>query len=1354
MPRFILFLITLLFALKINGQAATIFNDINKLKGLSSNRVTSIVKANNGFIWIGSENGLNRYDGKDIKVFNRQNSQIESNNISQVLIDSKERIWIATLGGGLNLYHSQTEDFTIYKNNPKVLSSIPSNQLNTLFEDSHGNLWVGSEDGISLFNDKQNTFTTYHAQTSNLSTFGNNSVTSIKEDSNGSIWFGTFGGGLHRLDMATKTAEIIESEISLFTNYIHDILLLDDNTLLIGTSGSGILKFDKKTKKFTRFFNEIPVLKRTKIVRFFHRDSKGSIWVGTDGNGLLKMSFHENTKQKNKKIYNNPKIESFLENNAIYEIMEDKDANIWVGTAWNGIKVLQQKNNVEFLFSDIGGNNPVPVLSIYKDDSHLFFGLDGKGLMLFDLNSKKNQLFNNSHNNSIKNKYIQNIIKASNGTYWLGTFANGLINFDLQSNNTTQYRHNPDDFKSISFNDIRYIVEDEFQNLWIASWGGGLNYFNTKTKKFESFRAHENKPKTLSSDNLLYIIQDNNWLWIATFGGGLERFNKKTKQIEHYNHKENNPNTISSDNVLSLLKDSRGYLWIGTSGGGVNRLDVKTNKINRFKNEAALRYQSITSIIEDNNGDIWFSTKEGITKFDYTNKQFVNFPFLDNEYHINSSFKDEKGLLYFGTTNGVLRFNPNNIVNKNVQPKVAITNFKLFNETVEVDEKNILKKNILNTDTIILEHDLNVLTFDFAALKFPLSDKCEYSIFMEGFDKNWRNIGFDRTITYTNLSPGNYTFNVKSREVGSTWGDKVTSIKINILKPFWLTWWAILVYIVLALFILYLFRKYTIAWEQLKANLHLERLNHERDIELYNLKQQFFTNISHDIRTPVTLILGSVNKLLNSEYVGNQQLNLVDSIRKNGNKLIHLVNELLDHRKLEFGSVKLHVTQENLIEFCQEIHLSFKEMAFENNVNFIFKTSHEDVKLWFDKIQLEKVLYNLLSNAFKYSRLSGNVEFLVVSLADTVEIQIKDTGVGIPKGQLAKIFNRFYQANDNEQQSKGGYGLGLAISKEIIELHHGKIIVDSIKGKGTVFIIKLKKGNTHFTGNQISKNNNITDYTLNPLLNFSEINKETTHPTTKANEHLSKQTILIVEDNLEIQEYISELLIGEFNVIVASDGKEALSTLVKTLPDIIISDVMMPVMDGISLAKSLKSNMRTSHIPIILLTARASFTHKIEGFEIGADDYITKPFNEELLKSRIRNVLKNRELLHEKFWKKELIPLSELRLNKADEEFMTKFIKILEDNINSANLKHVNFVCGELGMSHSVLYKKIKSLTNMSYVEFVRDFKLKTAKRLIEEQNFSVSDACYHVGYSDRKYFSKLFKKHFGQNPSNYLFKE
>ena len=1336
----------IVFFLGINlclSQAQSVFKKINQSSGLSNGRITSIVKEKDGFIWIGTKNGLNRYDGLDVKVYNKKNSNLTSNDISDLLIDSKKRLWITTLGGGLNYYNAMNDTFEVFKSTENMLSS----HVTTVIEDSKGQIWLGTEKGLCKLNTDTNTFISFTNELNIGQSKKSNNVTSIYEDKNGNLWIGTFGNGLFIFDIVEERFQQITPEQTQISDFIYAISDLNPDKILIGTNGSGLLLVDITTLKFSNFFKENLAFKQdVNIVRSIKKDSKDNLWIGTDGNGVFEIQYPNG---KNPIVHNylyNSQLESSLSGNAIYDIMDDGDYNIWIGTAWNGISIVDKKNTNEILFSDIVGVNPSPVLSIYKNNKKLYFGLDGNGLTVYDVEFDKVKYYNEKQKPStIKGKYIQKIIETKDGNIWLGTFANGLIKFNEQRDKFTHYRHEFKNDESISYDDVRDIIEDEHNNLWIATWGGGLNYLDTKTENFISYRESEDKTNTVNNDNIIDLVKDGENMWIATFGGGLNFFDIKKKVFTFYTYNESNTNSLSSNNIFSIFKDSKDYLWIGTSGEGINRMNLKTNQIERFETEDDIRYQTITGIIEDDYQTIWFSTKQGILNYNYQTNTFNSFPDLSGEFHINSIFKDEQGLLYFGGINDVVKVNPKTVKINDIQPKVKITNFKLFNKEVKIGEHEILKKNIVYEDGITLKHNQDVLTFEFSALQFPFSNTCEYAIKMENFDEEWRYIGKDRTATYTNLSPGNYIFKVKSKVASSTWGNAYTSIDIHILKPFWLKWWAFLFYGLVLLLLFYLSNKYTLAWERMKSNLAFEKLTHEKDTELYNLKQQFFTNISHEIRTPVTLILSSINRLFDKgELLESKQIKSAHTIRKNSNLLLQLVNELLDIRKFETNEISLKITEGEVVSFCKEIFLSFSEIASDRNIHYKFHSEKPKIDLWFDKNQLEKVIYNLLTNAFKFTKNEGDINLEIQNNADTVCIVVKDNGVGMSQSHISKIFNRFYQVENAESDEKSGFGLGLAITKEIIELHKGKIVVTSEKNKGSIFEVQLLKSKDHFSDLEIQETEILNNEDTRVIKHLKQKVKK---------DKAEKQTILIVEDNIDIQESLQTILNNEYHIVQAYNGEEGLKKAATDFPDLIISDVMMPIMDGIEFTKKLKSDALTSHIPIIILTARTSVKNRLEGFETGADAYINKPYNEALLKTRINNLLNSRKLLREKFRNENMLTPEELAISSTDQIFLEKLYKSIEANLETNNFKAED-ISKSIGMSHSVMYKKIKALTGLSYVEFIREYRLAIARHLIEDLGYSVTDACFKVGYSDRKYFSKLFKQKFNMNPSELLSKK
>ncbi|MFS4457406.1 two-component regulator propeller domain-containing protein [Maribacter sp. 2304DJ31-5] len=1315
------------------GQSQPFFAKINRTIGLSNNRINSIVKEQEGFVWIGTKNGLNRYDGQSIKVYNEQNSNLITNDISDILIDLKGRMWVATLGGGLALYEPDKDNFTIYRNDKNDPYSIPSDKLNAIYEDTRGNLWIGTENGFCLFDRASNSFVSWLNGTPH-------NITSFLEHQE-NLWIGTFGDGLKKYDYNEQTLNTVESsKPHLNVDFIHALYELDDDTILLGTSGSGAVSLNSNTYELSNFLKEVGLESHEEIniVRSIIGDKKNNLWLGTDGNGMFEIQGFKGISPSITNYLNNPQTPSSLSGNAIYDLAMDNDGNVWIGTAWNGVNVFGGEDNFKILFSDIKGIDTSPVLSVFKTRDKLLMGLDGKGLTVFDSLNNKTTFYNKTSKIPIDAGYVQYIMKASNGTFWIGTFKNGLIHFDIEKGTLKQFKHRPNQ-NSLSYNDIRYIIEDENKNLWIASWEGGVSFFDIRTETFTHYKKTKDDRNSISSNNVIAMQKDGKYLWLATFGGGINLFDTEKKTFEHFRYDDENNNSISSDYVFSILKDSKGFIWIGTAGSGVNRYNPQKNIIERFDDQEIIKYATIVSIIEDATGKIWFGTKDGIYNFDYNTGYFNGVPNLLDEFHINSISKDSSGKLYFGGLQGVVNFDSNEVSHKKSPPKILFTDFKLFNKPVTIGDNDILQKNIQYQDSIILKHNLDVITFEFAALQYPFSSKREYAIKMENFDEDWRNIGKERTATYTNLPNGNYTFKVKSREKGMEWNSNLAIIDIEILKPLWFQWWAYLIYGFLSLALLFFLRKYTIAWERMKANLKFEQLTNEKNEELYNLKQRFFVNISHEIRTPLTLITGALNGLKKDAVDISEQKRLV-SVRSNAKRLMDLVDELLNFRKLESGTIDLKITENNLTSFIREIYLAFGQRAIDNEIDYQFTSSSNDITLWFDKGQMEKTIFNIISNAFKFTPPGKSIKVEVGILKKQAIVRIIDTGEGIPKKKLSKIFNRFYQ---NAVTEKTGFGIGLSIAQEVIKLHSGKITVKSIEGKGSEFNILLPFGNDHFSAEHMQINE--PQETFKKETPQNQLNKAFT-----SSNNTSMETILIIEDHDELRQYIKQVLNTSYNILEARNGKEGLKITLEQMPDLIVSDIMMPKMDGMQLCESIKTDMRLSHVPIILLTAKTFDSDKLKGFELGADDYITKPFNEPLLLARVKSLLYNRELLRKKFSADGLILPKELAINRKDQDFLKKLIKLIENNLDSPEL-NANYLSNEMGMSHSVLYKKIKALSGMNLVAFIRDYKFKIAKKLLEEQQYTVAEICYKIGYSDRKYFSKLFKQRFGQNPSEIL---
>lgn len=1328
-PKYYLLLVIFSFVsfLIVQSQEKKIIEKINQKQGLSNSRITGIVKDEDGFIWISTQDGLNKYDGFNFEVFQKKNSNISSNDITHIIRDSKNRIWVATLGGGISLYDKQKNNFRVIKKLNSEAKSIISNQINILFEDTQGFIWIGTDNGVSKINPVS--FNYINFQSSELS---NINVTSFYEGMNGDMYIGTFGRGLFVLKNGHKSIEKIKVNQQEKIKYINVLSSLNNDNLLVGTSYHGLMRFDLNTNLVTDYFKENNLNDTPDIVRSVKTDSRGNLWIGSDGKGLFKIESPNSTKVKLKKFDFNPESKSGLSGNAIYVIAEINNNSIWIGTAWNGLNVINYKDNSELIYSDIKGEKPFPVLSINKSKNSLFIGSDGNGLTTFNFKDKSIKKL------PIDANYIQHISINDDRFIWLGTFANGLIKYDLRDNTQKKYVNTINDNSSISFNNVRDLIF-EGDSIWVGTWGGGLNLFDKKKQEFKTFTFNDSI-KPLNNRNIVSLENDDNRIWIATFGGGLNMFEKRTKKFKNFKFSESNHNSISSNYIFSLLKDSRNNLWIGSSGAGISRMNLKDFSITRFEE---YKYSTITSIIEDNENNIWFGSKNGILKYDYKDNAMHQVNVLYGDYHLNSTFIDKDNYLYFGGINGITKFNPSQIDLSFNPIKVFITDFKLFNKKVSITDNGILQSNIQTVDEITLNYSDNVFTFNYAGIKYPFSKDLEYAIKLENFDEQWREVGKDRTATFTNLSPGEYIFKVKAKEIDDEWKSDYTSIRIKVLKPFWSTWWAILFYLFLIVLIAYYLRKNFIEKGKLKSSLEFEKLMHEKDNEIYKLKQQFFTNISHEIRTPVTLIISSINRLFNNDYLKDgRKIKAANTIRRNSNLLLRLVNELLDVKKLENNDITLKVTENNIVSFVKEIYSSFSDVASDRNINYELKTDLSKSILWFDKNQLEKVIFNLISNAFKFTHDNGEISIIISEEQEKVVIKIKDNGIGLSKENQKKIFKRFYQVDNNHSDKNRGFGLGLSIVQDIVKLHKGKITVESEIKEGSVFEVILKKGTDH-----------LKEYISDNLLSkFSNDNKTIIDLKRKVNKKKGEVfSVLVVEDNVEIQDYVKDLLENSnYSVIQAFNGLEGLQKVTKHLPDLIITDIMMPEMDGTELIKKVKTNSITSYIPIIVLTAKTAIEDKRENFQLGADDYITKPFDDVILLSRIKNLLKNRKFLKNKFGSQDIFEPKKININSKDQKFLESVYKIFEENLETSSLNAV-MVSEKMNMSHSTLYKKIKILTGLTFVEFLRDYKLSVAKQLIQETGYSVSEASYKVGYSDNKYFSKLFKAKFKKSPSYFL---
>lgn len=1343
------FLVLFLFILT-NAQAQlqrTEFLNIGIKEGLSNSSVTCIIQDSIGFIWVGTKHGLNRYDGTNFKVYSQHQPYQIGNDISVLHIDSRNRLWVGTNSDGLFLYHPLNDTFQPISLEYSPGKSYNYMEVHALLEDKNGLMWIATEKGLYSY-DPSGKSKHYPLKEDKSESSNKNDIRAIAEATDDRLWIGTFGSGLYLFNKKSGEFACFNTKSSDKpkdnADYINTLFTDENGNLLIGTNGQGLKLFDFQQKKISNYLSGTHY-DDLAIVRCIWKDKLNNLWIGTDGLGILHITSSPGQPLAIKNYQNNHNVHNSLSSNTINVFFEDRQSNLWIGSAKKGINLIKKEaTNIEQYYSDGKGEYKIPILSVFHDKHGLWIGTDGEGLTLLKSQNKISRFFCKTTNNGYVGDFIQCIKPANDGSFWIAIYAQGLHRFypDLQNTRSETEKSVPRHF--ISHNNVQDILVLPSGDLWIATWGGGLVYFDTKVQMSWPYRHEPGNPESLGGDNVLALSPDNKGcLWLATYGDGLSMYNPVTKKFKNYKS-ENYPG-LASNYIFSLLPGDDNSLWLATKEGPV-RFNLKTSVFETIPMDGAdTQRRSIVSLLKDKEGNIWAGTQKGIMRIQKGNNKISFIPGLYDNFCLKSAFKDEDGKLYFGSNERVVAFYPSQIQFEMPSPTMCFTDFKLFNKSVPIDAKSVLKQQIGYEKKITLKHNQSVFSIEYAALDYSFSQNINYEFKLAGRDEDWQSVGTQNTVTFTNLPSGQYTFMVRPVGEPSYRLTTPAQIEIQVLPPFWFTWWAYLIYLCLIVLTLYLFRKYTLRWSEINNELKLEKFKREQEEHIYELKQHFFTNISHDIRTPLTLIAGSINKLFNRENMDTAEQKYLKIIRTNTNRLLNLTGELLNFRKLETGNVTLQASEENLVDFVQEIYISFTQFAINKNIKYNFEYSQPEIKVWIDKNQFERAVCNLISNAFKYTPEEGEISVKVGYSNDgKATISIIDTGEGIEDGKINHIFNRFYQID--KQAEGNGFGVGLSITREIILLHGGNIQVKSTLGKGSEFTIYLHPGkkflkNVEFISSP-SKANILSEYFTDNEVNVA--------PGLLPEYTLKESSVLLVEDNPDIRAYLKDLLSPQYSIYEASNGQEGFARALELVPDIIISDIMMPVMDGITFCRKLKSDMRISHIPVILLTARTLVNSIIEGFETGADEYLTKPFNERILIARVNNLLQNRKKIREQISKEIIINPQEISLTSQDSIFLSKLVSYIEEHIEEPELNIVQ-MASMMAMSHSNLYKKIKALTGMTVIGFVKDFRLKRAAQLLVQNQLNITEIAYMVGYSERRYFSDDFKKKFGQSPKEYL---
>ena len=1160
-------------------------------------------------------------------------------------------------------------------------------------------------------------------------------------------------------------------------NYIFKVIAsrFEKETLWLCT-GNGLIKakyvFDNPGKLDTKFWGSdknVPNSLSHPTVPDMLEEDEHRVWVATlDGLNFLNTQTGENQVLVSQK--NDPHS---LSNNMIRSIQKDRSGNLWIGMH-HGINKLNLDAKA---FHHLKLNSPENINSVAclvesKTKNGVWVGSRGGGLNFFQFGPKgkfgsepQHYAFALSEWDEFST-FILDIILDDQQNLWIATDGAGI--FRVAEKKIPDTSSTISDFEhfyignKLRENYITSLLKSSSGDIWIGYWDKGFDRFDPKTGVFHSYLFSKDLAINFENFPIVHLVEtiENNepYLWAGTRGGGVFKLKleEATDQLVLVQQFQNNTSTIgelSNNNTNAFLLDSKKRLWIGTDNG-LNLLDRKTNKFKVFHEKHGLRNAIIQSILEDEVGNIWLSTQKGISLLDYSKerlkvKNFDSYDGLqDGFFNDDASLVSPSGHLVFGGVNGLSFFFPSKIQYDTTTPKIVITDLKLLNQSIPIGEledgRTVLSKSISETESLMLSHRDNILALEFKGLHFDEPKKIQYAYKLEGFNSDWiYTDASQRIATYTNLPYRNFVFKVKAANRDGVWS-KPIELKLNIKPPFRQSGWAYMLYAMALGGLIYLGIRFTKLRAEDKHKLQLERLEKDKLQEVNQLKLQFFTNLSHELRTPLTLIISPLVQLL-QEPNDSKNHQLFTRMYYNANRLLIMINQLLDIRKNEAGLMNLRVTEGDIVGFGREITLSFNNLAEQRGIDLKFSSRNKQIITWFDYEQMEKVLFNLLSNAFKFTKDGGRIE-VCIEQKHGVEILVTDTGVGIPFAQLENIFERFYQVeNKAEWSRKSGTGIGLSLAKMIVEKHHGDISVVSKEGFGTTFRIYIPMGNTHFSEKEIVDEAYYDNSIEREIIQTSNTKTEETFQNDKA----QKSTLLIVEDNQDIRSYLRENLGSTYHISEASDGQEGLEKALAEPPALIIADIAMPRMNGIELCAKIKSTLETSHIPVILLTARTSMVFKVDGLETGADDYITKPFNMHLLAVRINNLIESRKRLHERFSKSFDFSPSEITINSLDEELLAQVKTVIEKHIDDSSFS-VAKLAKILHMTRLQLYRKLTALTGQSPTQIIRKFRLKRAAQLLESGNYNVSDVTYMVGYNDLKSFRQQFKKEFGVSPSGY----
>lgn len=1322
----------LLFLEDITAQNQITFRQLSVKEGLSQNSAISITQDSTGYLWIATQDGLNKYDGKKFKVFPynfvditrpdysnlgkvytdkvgdlwiipadkkpykfNENLQVfetltNVNDASAIFQDSKNEYWIGTYSEGL--YHFDG------KSGISKQALPPSDAIGTIYnigESSAGDIFLMTENHILEF-DKRTGKANPILATSIYGRSINANFSDIVFDSENRQWIGTFGDGLYfREDESAVFHRISEL---LFTDPLPiDLNILDlhidsKGRLWIATYGRGIYMVNFGLLQIRNFTADKhnPKAVHYNDILCIYEDYSSTLWFGTDGAGV---SYYDEYLEKFNSLttYQTPENISI---DVVRAISVDADQSIWIGTSGKGLTHYEPTTNSWRTFtldSENRGISSDRVMSLFMgDENELWIGTQGKGLDIFKEEEFTN--FSKDSEISLRANTIWDIHKDSKNQYWLATRENGLIQFDKYKGEVRRYMSKTEGNDGLPSNNIRVITDDGKGNFWLGTEADGIVFFDVQQQKFTTYK---NLP---------------------------------------------NENSLSNDKIKSLYYDPKGLLWIGTNGGGLNALDINNRQFYNYTVDDGLANNVIYAILPDDEGNLWLSSNKGITKFRASDRlddppiitNYGNYDGLATEFNTGAYHVDDNGNLYFGGLDGFYWFDPNDIEENGILPKTKITGFEVF------DEEKPLRENLK------LKHDENTLSFTFSSLQFSLPEKNQYQYKLNNYDLEWIYVGNANFARYSHLPPGDYEFMVKSSNYDGVWNENPDTYRFSIAQPWFWNIWAKLIYVLVLLSGIFLVYRY-LKWRwRMKFELQQKENEANRFKKLNDFKSKLYTDISHEFRTPLTLISGPVDVKLSEGGLSDTDYSSFSMIKRNANRLINLVDQLLHLAKLQKGKLKLTVTQGNLRLFLGILAKAFEYRAESRSIDFKIDIQNFDLA-WYDEDAIEKIVTNLLSNAMKYCPEKGYCTFDAIKKEGKLVLNVTNTVEVDDKINIEKIFTRFYQENEYSE----GVGVGLSLVKELVQLYQGEVSVQMESERTIRFQVVLPIEKSDLVNVEIL-DSSLEKISVRVTNTPSKVDGRDSNGSESNDLKNELPILLIVEDHQEVREFISSMWKDRFRILEAENGKIGIKKALAVIPDLIITDVRMPVCDGITLCNNLKTDERTSHIPIILLTAGAGEENELRGLTSGADDFITKPFKLRILQKRVENLIQTRKSLRSRYSQEVMLKAKDISVTPTDEIFLNKVQKVLDGRLSDPEFDSTLF-CKLVGMSRMQLHRKLLALTGLSTTAFIRSERLKQAVHILKTSDATINEVAYTVGFNTPSYFIKCFKEAYQKTPSEYL---